>query len=288
VHVAEPLIQSVSDTAFWVAHYRAMENARPDALFRDPLAGVLSGERGRKIAKSMPGSFMTVWAIVIRTCIIDDYLRFAIASGVDTVLNLGAGLDTRPYRMELPDTLTWVEADCSEIIELKETKLAKEKPKCNLKRVKIDLADANARREMLARIQARAKSILILTEGVVPYLTVEDVGSLADDLLALPKARYWIVDYFSPRVLKFRQRMQQRRLQNAPFKFKPDDWFAFFEKHGWRRKDIRYLVEEGERLHRPMRLPVPMRLLLGLRSVFSSKEGRAALRQGVGYALLER
>ncbi|MDE3110116.1 MAG: class I SAM-dependent methyltransferase, partial [Acidobacteriota bacterium] len=49
-------MQHVSDTAFWVAHYRAIEGERPDALFHDPLAGVLAGERGRNIAEHMPMS----------------------------------------------------------------------------------------------------------------------------------------------------------------------------------------------------------------------------------------
>jgi len=94
--MADLLIENVSDTAFWIAHYRAQESARPDALFRDPLAGLLAGERGKKIATGMPMSFMTRWTVVIRTCLIDDYLRLALVQGVDTVLNLGAGLDTRP------------------------------------------------------------------------------------------------------------------------------------------------------------------------------------------------
>lgn len=34
----EPLIRNVSDTARWVAVFRAMESERPDAVFRDPLA----------------------------------------------------------------------------------------------------------------------------------------------------------------------------------------------------------------------------------------------------------
>ena len=45
------------------------------------------------------------WYVVIRTIIIDDLINQAISQGVDTVLNLGAGLDTRPYRMQLPKTL---------------------------------------------------------------------------------------------------------------------------------------------------------------------------------------
>jgi O-methyltransferase involved in polyketide biosynthesis len=48
---------------------------------------------------------------MIRTVIIDDRIKLAIGEGVDTILNLGAGLDTRPYRMDLPKTLRWVEFD---------------------------------------------------------------------------------------------------------------------------------------------------------------------------------
>ena len=39
-------IDNISDTARWVAVYRAQETARPDAIFRDPFAERLAGERG--------------------------------------------------------------------------------------------------------------------------------------------------------------------------------------------------------------------------------------------------
>src|SRR5215831_5539603 len=104
-------IEDVSDTAFWIAHIRAAESRLPGALFDDRLAARLAGERGREIAAGMPMSRMIAWTVVIRTCIIDDYIKSALAHGIDTVLNLGAGLDTRPYRMALPRTLRWVEAD---------------------------------------------------------------------------------------------------------------------------------------------------------------------------------
>ncbi len=118
--MAAPLIENVSDTAFWVAHHRGLEGNRPDALFRDPLALRLAGERGRQIAQSMPHGPMTGWVMAIRTCIIDDYVSAAVADGADTVLNLGAGLDTRPYRMELPTSLTWIEVDYPAVIDFKE------------------------------------------------------------------------------------------------------------------------------------------------------------------------
>ena len=88
----------------------------------------------------MPRHFCA-WSVVIRTVIIDDYIRQAIAAGVDTILNLGAGLDTRPYRIDLPNSLRWIEVDFPHVIELKETRLAVEKPSCRLERISLDLTD---------------------------------------------------------------------------------------------------------------------------------------------------
>lgn len=286
--MTDTLIENVSDTAFWVAHYRALETERPDALFHDPLAGLLAGDRGKEIARAMPRPFLTAWAVAIRTRIIDDYIRFAIAHGTDSILNLGAGLDTRPYRMDLPATLVWVEADYPAVIEFKEKRLSGETPRCQLERVKLDLVNVVERRQMLAAVGMRAEKMLVLTEGVIPYLSAEEVASLADDLLALAPACYWVVDYFSPRMLKYRQRMIGQKMQNAPFRFKPKDWFGLFQEHGWHLKEIRYLAEEGNRLHRPVRLPIIAKAMLGIRGLFSSKEARAAFRKSAGYALLER
>ncbi len=286
--LAEQLIGHVSDTAFWVAHYRAMEGQRPDALFHDPLAGVLAGERGKKIADAMPMTFWTGWSVVLRTCIIDDYIGQAIASGVDVILNLGAGLDTRPYRMELPESLLWIEADYPHMIEFKEERLAKEKPRCRLERVKIDLADEPARGQMLCEVDARASKLLVLTEGVVPYLDEEQAASLADDLRAMAHARYWVLDYFSPEVVKYRGRNGMNRyLQNAPFQFAPDDWWGFFEKHGWRAKDVRYYWEEAQRRKRQLELPWRMRAIFAVRGLFLSKARREAFQKIAGYVMME-
>jgi len=68
---------------------------------------------------------------------------------MDTVVNLAAGLDTRPYRMALPAALHWVEVDLAGILDYKEEILADEKPVCRLDRVRLDLGDAGARRSFL-------------------------------------------------------------------------------------------------------------------------------------------
>ena len=181
-------IENVSDTAFWVAHYRGIEGKQKSPLFEDPLAAVLAGERGRRIAESMPRPFITAWVISVRTRLIDDLIRGCLARGVDTVLNLGAGLDTRAYRMDLPSTLQWIEADYPAMIEYKERLLAKETPRFQLTRVKCDLANDAERRALLANANAKSGKMLVLTEGVIPYLTNDQVGTLADDLRVLDHA----------------------------------------------------------------------------------------------------
>jgi methyltransferase (TIGR00027 family) len=232
--MGETLIRNVSDTAFWIAHYRAIETERPDALFRDPLARILAGDRGKDIAKTMPVSFWTRWSVVIRTCIIDDYLQSAVADGVETILNLGAGLDTRPYRMALPQSLVWIEADYPQVIEYKQEKLLREVPHCRLERVKLNLANENERRNLFAKVGGEASKLAVLTEGVTPYLSDDEVSTLAHELRGLDCARYWVVDYFSPEIVKYRERSPMvRKMQNAPFRFAPKDWFAFFSERGW-------------------------------------------------------
>lgn len=287
--MADQVIGSVSDTAFAVAHSRAVESERPDALFRDPLAARLAGAEGKRFAQAMPMPAVVQWIVVIRTRIIDDYIREAIAAGVDVVLNLGAGLDTRPYRMELPENLLWIEADYPRVIDFKAAKLADEKTRCRLERVKADLANGEQRREVLASVHARSKKMLVLTEGVIPYLASEEVGALADDLAGLERIWGWVVEYFSPQMVKFRMRRRvQQKMQNAPFRFIPGDWLGFFAAHGWRPREIRYAGEEADRLQRQPELPFFFGLLFALRRLVASKKRQAALKKLSGYAILER
>jgi len=202
-------------------------------------------------------------------------------------MNLGAGLDTRPYRMDLPESLLWIEVDYPRVIEFKDERLAGQQPRCRLERVPLDLANVAERRKLLAAANARAKKLLILTEGVVSYLSVEDVASLADDLRALDRIDGWIVEYFSSQLMKYRGRRRVRwNMQNAPFKFTPPDWFAFFASHGWQSKRIGYLVEEAERLGRPIQLRGILGAIMAVRSVFISPERREAFRKFQAYVLL--
>jgi methyltransferase (TIGR00027 family) len=292
--MADSLIKGVSDTAFMVAAWRAAESARRDALFHDPFAARLAGEHGRAIVASLRRGFLGGWQVVIRTVIIDDMIQKAVAAGVDTIVNLGAGLDARPYRMELPAALRWIEVDYPHVIEWKAEKLADERPRCRLERVKLDLADLAARRALLSDLGASSKRILLLTEGVIPYLTTDAVGALADDLKTIRSGKVgvdidvsWIVDYFSPETMRYRKRIAAgRQMRAAPFQFEPADWFGFFAEHGWKLAEMRYLADEAVRHRRRMPLPFLVRLVVKIRRLLSRGKGDG-LQRYAGYALLK-
>src|SRR4030095_14328319 len=102
------MIENVSDTALWVAVYRAHETLRSDALFHDPFAERLAGSQGAAIAVQAAAVKMSEWWLVLDTYIIDRSIRQLIGKGTDTVVNLGAGLDTRPYRKNIPSHVRWI------------------------------------------------------------------------------------------------------------------------------------------------------------------------------------
>ena len=282
----ESSIHDVSDTALWVAHYRALETERSDALFHDPLAKVLVGERGRAIAESMKATSLHVqWSVVIRTRIIDRYIEELIGEGIDAVINLGAGLDTRPYRLKLPPGFRWIEVDMPGPIERKEKLLAGEKLVCHLERVGLDLADDAKRRAFLTRVGGECKKALVLTEGVIPYLSEEQVASLGRDIHSQRGLAFWVAEYFSPLLFRFLKNSQRmKKMKNAPFLFFPKDWYGLFAGAGWEPREMRYISVESMKLGRP--IPRPWWAILGY--LFMPKKKIKQHEEMSGYALLKK
>jgi len=261
--VDEPdlLVRNVSDTALWAAAYRARESERADALFRDSLARRLAGRRGEQIAEKL--TFKDSWAWVTRTYLFDRYITAQVEEGADMVVNLAAGLDARPFRMALPERLQWVEVDLPELLAYKEEALRHEKATCAVERIALDLVDRSARQAVFERLGRRAKRALAVTEGLLIYLTPEEVGALADDLAAPPGFQRWVLDLVSPGLLRMLQKKMGSQLDRAgaPLRFGPSEGPPFFIAHGWRPVDVASLARTAARLGR---LSAWMRLLAKL------------------------
>jgi methyltransferase (TIGR00027 family) len=242
----QPLISNISDTARWIAAYRAIESARPDALFDDPLADRLAGPRGHAIVAAAP---RISWALVARTKLIDDLVHSAVRDGCDRVLNLAAGLDTRPYRLNLPTDLTWIEADLPGLLAEKEQSLAGQTPRCQLTRSAVDLADPAARDAFLDEALAGARRALVVTEGLLMYLDYPDVVALSNSLTR-PAVAWWLIEFWAAGLKKWMDKKTDGIMQNAPFKFGPANGIAYFENLGWKPLEVEPILSAAHRFHR--------------------------------------
>lgn len=268
-------IRNVSDTALWVAVYRAMESERADALFRDPYARRLAGARGEAIVASIPHGRTMAWPMIVRTVVIDEIVQRCVRDGIKNVLNLAAGLDARPYRLDLPPSLRWLHVDMPDMVAYYRERMAGEAPRCELEFIEADLRIAGKRREVFAYARAQGP-LLVISEGLLIYLEAPQVTELARDLHDVAQARWWIADLASPMLLKFLERTWARRLRdgNAPFLFGPAEGTTFFSPLGWREVEFRSTWDESLRVRRTMRGAHLWHLLYKFQSARRREAGR--------------
>jgi methyltransferase (TIGR00027 family) len=248
-------LRNVSDTARWVAYLRALESERSDALFRDPLARRLAGERGRQITKSLPSSPL-LWSLAIRTRVFDDWILDTIArERVTTVVNLASGFDARPYRLALPARLRWVEVDLPAIVAEKQAQLANECAACTVERIAVDLADRGARQVLFTHLGGHSEPSLVVTEGLLIYLDEASVASFADDLRDSFVRGIWLLENVAPSILARHKKLfgASLRAASAEHTFAPKDGWEFFRSRGWSFSEpTKSLFDEARRLGREL------------------------------------
>jgi len=195
-------ITAVSDTAIAMAAVRACESQRADALFHDPFAAILAGDAAVETAR------LTVERDdrqgrpfgQVRTRFLDDFLMRCVTDRAQVVL-LGAGLDTRAYRLDLPSHLRWFEVDRPEIVSYKAERLAAEMPTCDRQTIAIDLADASWPDALVEAGFQPDRPTIWLLEGLVYYLTEPQATDLfsAIDRLSAPGSQL-AADFINPTV----------------------------------------------------------------------------------------
>jgi methyltransferase (TIGR00027 family) len=166
-----------STTANWIAAARARESGRADALFVDPYAEALAGAEGFAMLERQERASGVSAFIPVRTRFVDDLVRSAVAGGTRQVVLLGAGLDTRAFRLGLPAEVRWFELDRAEVFEAKEPKLAELEAHATCHR-RIVLGDFHGGEwaERLARAGFDpGAAVLWVAEGLFFYLTEADV-----------------------------------------------------------------------------------------------------------------
>jgi methyltransferase (TIGR00027 family) len=240
-------ITHVSDTALMIAACRAHENEMPDAFVRDPFAARLAGERGVAILQAMPHANVLRLGMAIRTRFVDQLLLGALTQhSIATVLSVGCGLDTRPWRLDLSRDLRWIEIDFADVLDYKDQNMTGATPRCRRERLSVDLNDAAQRRAMY---QAAGSALAIMiTEGLLLYLPAVTVDALAAEVLAQSGVAHWISDIttsdFSRILSGGADTTQPIRHVQASDALKGEQILEVLQRHGWETSEMRSYIND--------------------------------------------
>jgi methyltransferase (TIGR00027 family) len=254
--MSESDITHVSDTALMVAACRALEFESGDGFVQDPFGARLAGARGMAMLRALPHPEMMRFGVSVRSRFIDELLLEALASkAIATVLSVGCGLDTRPWRLALPPELRWIEVDFAEILDYKEGLMAAENPRCRRERLTADLNDAAQRRALYAA--AGEAPALMITEGLLMYLPGATVEALAGEARRESGIAYWMCDINTTAFAKAINMDTARSVRNvqAPDFLPGEQILDVIRQHGWVTAARRsYLTDMGFAMERIRRL----------------------------------
>ncbi len=145
------------------------------------------------ILEALPHANVMRLGLAIRTRFADELLLEALVQyPITTVLSVGCGLDTRPWRLDLSPDVRWVEIDFPEILDYKDGLMSGETPVCRRERLTIDLNDPANRRAMYEA--AGSAPALMITEGLLLYLPAATVEALSIETGSQSGVAHWISD----------------------------------------------------------------------------------------------
>ncbi len=232
-----PGTERLEATAHWTAAVRAMESARPDALVHDPWAMALAGPAGAAwIAERSADS---VVPMILRTRYFDDWLVEVVGRGtVGQAVLPAAGLDTRAFRLDLPDVLRWFEIDRPAVLGHKAQVLgaAGAVPRCLRTTVEADLLAPWSEALVAAGFDPSRPSAWLL-EGLLFYLDPQAIAALIDELtgLAAPGSElgFDIVNGAMLTSRWTRSWVEMQATAGAPWIGTIDDPVGFLAARGW-------------------------------------------------------
>ncbi|QFZ20011.1 SAM-dependent methyltransferase [Saccharothrix syringae] len=255
----------VGFTALAAAAGRAVETSRPDRLAVDPFAADFVAaahppvplptrwpDEGAELTQQEVLLLLGANYVGLRTRFFDDRLV-----GARQVVLLGAGLDTRAFRLAWPDGAVVFELDQPAVLEFKASVLTAP-PRCTRVPVGVDLARDWAA-ALLAAGFDRSAPTAWLAEGLLQYLSpaAENALVTAVDALSAPGSALAVeraLDLGDPARLREGAERAGVRVDRLVRSGPRDDLAAWLRDRGWHARDVP-LDEVAAHYDRPLLHP---------------------------------
>ncbi|OBA61811.1 hypothetical protein A5647_10890 [Mycobacterium sp. 1100029.7] len=247
-------------TGLMTAYSRAQESIRENRMFTDPLATAIVAAASNvepvnyprlpRLGPAKDDGSSTLWNLLSfyftqRTPFYDRRLLSAIDAGCRQVVLLGAGFDSRAYRLGLPGDINVFEVDQEPVLAFKERVLQHHRlvPDCSRVAVRADLRADIAIPLVDNGFRAEIPTVWI-AEGLLMYFTSVQADQLLNRVTALSATgscfiseyftRKWGYDEVGYDLLDDQDRavwdLLTREFLNGPLPQEPGAWLS---SHGW-------------------------------------------------------
>jgi methyltransferase (TIGR00027 family) len=208
-----------------------LDAEHPRSLCNDHFSKRFMDERGMQIFEPFKSETMPNISNTVRCHIIDESIRSQLIEHPDSlIVSVGAGFDTRPYRLKGGH---WVEVDESQIITVKNEKLHIKECTNKLTRISIDFSNETLTEKLAA--YRDQKKVIIVIEGVFMYLENEAIEATIKQLQTLFPKHILLCDLMTKKMFeKFAQSVHDKLVTaGASFTKRPDDPSAIFKSLGY-------------------------------------------------------
>lgn len=238
----ETCVKPITNMAFYCCGVRMEDAASERPLCGDAYAQRFMCEHGQRIHALFCDEKNTHASMLVRHRIIDDFLRETLAAAPATrIITIGAGFDSRPYRLQGGH---WIELDEAPVLAWKEERLPAAHCDNPLQRVAIDF-NVDTLADKLAPFAGTDPAVLVV-EGVFIYLTEQEIRSAIDVFQRLFPSHRLICDLVSREMVNNYGQSLHAKIQTLGTCFQPVDHpEAVFTLHGYGIRDAVSIVERA-------------------------------------------
>lgn len=247
-------INDIGATSLMTAQLRARETERADRIVEDRFAAEFVAAAGGALPPRAEG-FIEHMAeqVAVRTRFLDDALLDATRAGIDQVVLVAAGMDSRALRLDWPAATTVFEVDQDSVLGFKEAVATEHgaTPTCQRRTVPADL-----RGDWVTALEAAgfspARPTAWLTEGLLYSLDEAAAdGLLATISAASAPASRLAFDHIEAAPSFLRALDEISPTLTALWKSGPRDPEVWLRAHGW-TPQVYQLADQAARFSRPV------------------------------------